>query len=272
MAVDVMVVLEAPPGASGHPHTPETAAWTRTFKGGDQHRVARPAPAFHGGNQHVHMKHDPHRMTVLSVRDRPHRTDEVRWPWPIAAGRLGSGVAARPALRHAHGHEQVEPDFGFVEMGQCGWQRVPVLDARLRDLAGEPLGDFGGLRDGAPLGHEAWNIRARGQESAVGQLLDVEPDRCFAHRSFCGRGGRRWRRARLLGFYRECVLHGLRQTPARVGQAARHVAGVPAAAMKWRRLRGHDVEVAARARVGGDVSSARCRRAPGRLRATGRRG
>ena len=66
-------------------------------------------------------------------------------------------------------------------MGESGWQRVPVLDARLGDLPGESLGDFGGFGDAAPLCHQAWNVGARGEESAAGQSFDVESNRRFVH-------------------------------------------------------------------------------------------
>ena len=48
-------------------------------------------------------------------------------------------------------------------------------------LPGESLGDFGGFGDAAPLGHQAWNVGARGEESAASQSFDVESNRRFVH-------------------------------------------------------------------------------------------
>ena len=66
----------------------------------------------------------------------------------------------------------------------AGRHRVSVFDARLGDLPGESLGDLGGFGDAAPLRHQAWNLDARGEESAAGQFLDVKPNRRVVHRGW----------------------------------------------------------------------------------------
>ena len=99
----------------------------------------------------------------------------------VSEGDSPSASRRVPALRHADRHQQVQPGLRLAEMGQGGWQRVPVLDARLGDLPGESLGDFGGFDDAAPLCHQAWNVGARGEESASGQSFDVESNRRFVH-------------------------------------------------------------------------------------------
>ena len=84
--------------------------------------------------------------------------------------------------------ERADCTFVFVTSrnwpGKVEWVRAKEAAEDGKAVRALDASDFGGLGDAAPLGHEAWNIGARGQESAAGQLLDVEPDRCFAHRSF----------------------------------------------------------------------------------------
>ena len=137
---------------------------------------------------------------------------------------------------------------------------VPEDGARLRDLPDEPLGDFGGLGDAAPVGPRAWNIGARGQESVAGRLLDVEPDRCFAHRSFAvapavgsGRGASSDSTANALSW----TPSGVARCRASRSSRRRN----PVATVKWTRHPGNNVE-ATRAHEG-VVSSARCRQARG---------
>ena len=102
------------------------------------------------------------------------------------------------ALRHADGYQQVQPEIGLEEMGQSGRQRVPVRDARLGDLPNQSLGNSGGFDNAAPLCHHARNIDTGGQESAAGQLLDVESNRRFVHPT-----------DGVPGFYREWTLRRL---------------------------------------------------------------
>lgn len=54
--------------------------------------------------------------------------------------------------------------------------------ARLGDLPGESLGDFGGLGDAAPFRDQTGNVGARGEEACAGQSLYAKSNRCFGHR------------------------------------------------------------------------------------------
>ena len=63
-----------------------------------------------------------------------------------------------------------------------------MLDTRLGDLPGKTLGEFSGLGDAAPLRDQTRNVGARGQKTAVGQLLNAvtkvaEPDQLTLWRS-----------------------------------------------------------------------------------------
>ena len=69
-----------------------------------------------------------------------------------------------------------------------------MLDTRLGDLPGKALGEFSGLGDAAPLRDQTRNVGARGQKTAIGQLLNAESDRGFVHgpstRVFCNGSSR----------------------------------------------------------------------------------
>ena len=56
-----------------------------------------------------------------------------------------------------------------------------MLDTRLGDLPSKALGDFSDLGDAAPLRDQTRNVGARGQKTAVGQLLNAESGRGFVH-------------------------------------------------------------------------------------------
>ena len=90
-------------------------------------------------------------------------------------------------------------------MGQRGRKRIAVLDARLGDLPGQPLGNLGDLGDASPFRNQTWNIDAGRQKAAVFQSFDVESDRRFVHgfhiavsESLLGP----WYAGRRSGFYR----------------------------------------------------------------------
>ena len=100
------------------------------------------------------------------TRDRPHGCAGV----PLAA------------LRDADGHQQVQTGFPLLEAGQRRGERITVFDARLRDLAGESLGDFGGLGDATPFCDQTGNVGARGEEASASESLDAKSNRCFGHR------------------------------------------------------------------------------------------
>ena len=85
-------------------------------------------------------------------------------------------------LRDADGHQQIEPGLRLLKPGQRGGEWITVLDARLGDLPGESLGDFGGFGDAAPFCDQTGNVRARGEEASTGQSLDVKSNRYFGHR------------------------------------------------------------------------------------------
>ena len=79
-------------------------------------------------------------------------------------------------LRHADGHEQVDAGIGFDQIGEGGREWVAMLDTRLGDLPGKALGEFSGLGDAAPLRDQTRNVGARGQKTAIGQLLNAESE------------------------------------------------------------------------------------------------
>lgn len=112
-----------------------------------------------------------------------------------------------PGLRHADGHEKVDAGGGLHEIRQCGWKWIAMLDARLGDPTGQPLGDLGDLGDAAPFRNQTRNIDARGEKTAVVQSLDVESDRCFVH----GSVSHTVRTASLGAWYAECPLEFYRQ-------------------------------------------------------------
>lgn len=106
--------------------------------------------------------------------------------WARGARATATGpVACRSvsgALRDADGHQQIQPGFRLLKPGQRGGEWITVLDARLGDLPGESLSDFGGLGDAAPFCDQTGNIGARGEEACAGQSLYVKSNRCFGHR------------------------------------------------------------------------------------------
>ena len=90
-------------------------------------------------------------------------------------------------------------------MGQRGRKRIAVVDARLGDLPGQPLGNLGDLGDASPFRNQTWNIDAGRQKAAVSQSFDVESDHRFVHgfhiavsESLLGP----WYAGRRSGFYR----------------------------------------------------------------------
>ena len=97
-------------------------------------------------------------------------------------------------LRHADGREQVDAGIGFDQIGEGGREWVGMLDTRLGNLPGKALGDFSGLGDAAPLRDQTWNVGARSQKTAAGQLLNAKLDRGFVHgpstRAFCSGSSR----------------------------------------------------------------------------------
>lgn len=105
----------------------------------------------------------------------------MAWAWATAAGPWHAGVSLG-ALRDADGHQQIQPGFRLLKPGQRGGEWITVLDARLGDLPGESLGDFGGLGDAAPFRDQTGNVGARGEEACAGQSLYVKSNRCFGHR------------------------------------------------------------------------------------------
>ena len=139
------------------------------------------------------------------------------WAWAAAAlpAPWHAGVSSG-ALRNADGHQQIQPGFRLLKPGQRGGEWITVLDARLGDLPGESLSDFGGLGDAAPFCDQTGNIGARGEEASAGQSLDVKSNRCVGHRvaevASCRRcGSPKWGTERCcssLRFYRDAPCHG----------------------------------------------------------------